>query len=562
MRHNFLIMSLAVGAFAFILSGCNSMKRLEKEVIRTAVIGEVTPQQLESVNGKIPFDYNVAFGPKQFLKKMTLKVTPKMMYSNNSTEVLQPIYFQGEKVKGSSYPVVAWKGATTYSQKMMMNYKPGMEKGVLWAEIEAMEKDKSVSMEPVILNQNGVKVWQQYTVNINGANYVPVFTETFVEDVPEVQIGAVSGYIMFPLAEANITDAQMKSAVMSQAEQAMKKVTAIPGVKITNMMLYVSSSPEGAEQLNKNLTTNRFNAAKGFFEKELGLTNMPMVKNPKFVVSQLVDENWDGLYLLLNDSNLKNKADMVKGLKVAKDNKSREVLLQSYIEQNSELKNVILPVLRRADFYIFYTVPMMEQGEQQLTYFIPQADLPTPTVPTQSNWQLLNDLAVVAIQNKDYRKAQNLLENAILLKQDANVLNNLGVVYASQNSNAKAADLLSKAQVKQQAKYNMGLILLKQGEYGKAISYLKVWPDINLAYAQLMNNDNRDALNTFKLLKLTNANEYYLEAVAAARVKDANTMAMALKKAIQMNSKLKQWAATDIEFYPYKGDAVFMQIVN
>lgn len=562
MKHNLLITGLAAATLAFVLTGCNSMKGLEKEVIRTAIVGEVTPQQLESVNGKIPFDYNVAFGPKQFHKKMTLKVTPKMMYGNNSVETLNPIYFQGEKVKGTDYSVVAWKGATTYSQKMMMNYKPGMEKGVLWAEIEAMHGNKSFAMEPVILNQNGVKVWQQYPISINGVNYVPVFTESFMEDMPEVAVGVVSGYIMFPLAESKITEAQMKSAVMMQAEKALKEVWSNPDAKIVNMLLYTSSSPEGAERLNKNLTSNRFKAAKSFFEKQLGIANTPMAKDPKFVVSQMVNENWDGLYLLLDDSNISGKADMVKEMKNAKTNQAREALLEMYIKKMPELKNVILPVLRRADFYIFYTMPAMEQDEQQITYYIPQADMPTPSVPTQSNWQLLNDLAVIAIQNKDYRKAQNLLEDAIVLKQDAAVMNNMGVIYANQNNNSKAIDLLSKAQVKQQAQYNMGLILMKQGNYAKAIPYLKAWPDINLAYAQLMNNDNRAALDTFKSLKLTNATEYYMEAVAAARVKDTNTMAMALQKAIQLNAKMKGWAATDVEFYPYRGEPVFMQIVK
>ena len=71
--------------------------------------------------------------------------------------------------------------------------------------------------------------------------------------------------------------------------------------------MYVSSSPEGPERLNKNLTTNRFNTAKAYFMKDLGLANTPMAKDTKFIVSNTVSENWEGLYMLLNDSNLKNR---------------------------------------------------------------------------------------------------------------------------------------------------------------------------------------------------------------------------------------------------------------
>lgn len=561
MRRTFLMAALAAVTLPFLMSGCNSMKKLQQNVIETAVIGKVQPQQLEAVNGVINFDYTVGFAPKEFPKKMVLKITPKMQYGDNMMK-LEPVYLQGEKVKGSDYPVVMHKGATTFTQKMSMNYREGMENGVLWADIEAMMGDKSFMMSPVILNKNGVKVWQKYPYTINGMKYWPVLTEAFVEDIPVQQVGVISGYIMFPLAESVITEQQKKSAVMAQAMNAMKKVLADKNAKIVNMLIYTSSSPEGAERLNKNLTSNRYKAAKSFFEKDLWLANTAVGKNPKLITSQMVTENWDGLYMLLDDSNIPNKAAIVKEIKAAPNNDKREAVLESYIKKIPELKNVILPILRRADFFIFYTVPEVVQEEGEVVYLVPQAAEKKPAVATQGNWQLLNDLAAIAIQKKEYAKAQRLLEDAIVLKQDAAVMNNLAAVYAQQGNSQKAVDLLSKAQIRKEAKYNMGLLLLQQGNYSKAIPYLKEMPNINLAYAQLMNNDNKDALRTFKSLNLTTPMEYYMMAVAAARTKDVQDMAMALQKAVQMNPQLKQWAATDIEFYPYKGESVFMQIIR
>ena len=174
----------------------------------------------------------------------------------------------------------------------------------------------------------------------------------------------------------------------------------------------------------------------------------------------------------------------------------------------------------------------------------------------------MNDLAVIALQNKDYTEAQKLLEAAIVLKQDPAILNNLGIVYAKQGNVSKASEMLNQAQVKKEAQYNMGLILLQQGNYQKAASYQQNTPNIYLAYAQLMAGDNGAAFNTFKKLKLTNATEYYLMAVAAARVKDVNAMTMALQKAIEMNPKLRQQAATDAEFQPYANNAVYRQLMK
>lgn len=560
MKRTFCMTGLAVVILSFFVVGCNPMKKLQQEVIETAVTGQVMPQQLEAVNGVINFDYTVTFAPKQFEKKMVLKITPKMQYGNQMLN-LAPIYLQGEKVKGSKYPVISHKVPTTFTQKFSIPFSEGMQTGVLWADIEAMRGDKSFMMSPVILNQNGVKVWQNYPIKIDGVTYVPVMSESITGDVPAEQVGIVSGYIMFPLGKATITPAEQKSAIISQAAQAMKKVMAIKGAKITNMFIYVSNSPEGPERLNKNLANERFTAAKGFFEKELSLVNNPMLKDPKFISKQTVIENWDGLYMLLENSDIKNKAEIINNLKTAPNAARRNALLDSYDSKIPELKNIILPILRRADFYVFYTVPKEVLEKEQIIYYVPQLAESVPAVSAPANWQLLNDLAVIAIQNKNHRKALKLLESAITLKQDAAIQNNMGVYYAlTGDKNAPA--MFDKAKIRKEARYNMGLLLLQQGNYGKAIPYLKEMPNVNLAYAQLMNNDNRDAWQTFDKVQNKNAMDYYMMAVAAARLKDTKNMAMALQKAVQMQPELKNWAATDITFYPYKGEAVYMEIVK
>lgn len=554
--------SALILALSFLMGSCNSMKKLEREAIETAVIGQVSPEQLISVDGTVNFNYNIAFAPKQFYKKLTLKVTPKMQYPGGE-EVLSPLYFQGEKVKGTNYPVIEYKGNTFSTHNLSFPFKEGMQKGVLMADIEAMMGDKSVTLTPAILNSNGVKVWKTYAYSIpSDPNAIPLFTETFVKDVPATGVGVVSGYVLFPLAQSVIPDAQKKSNIMMQASKQLKAVLADKNAQITNMIMFVSSSPEGAEQLNKNLTANRFKTSKAFFEKDLGFTNTPMAKNSKFVIANTVNENWDGLYLLLNDSNIKDKETMVKEMKNATTNAKREALLESYIKKIPQLKDVILPVLRRADFFVFYTVPATVQVENQVTaYYLPQLQ-ENSVLSSQTDVNLLNDLAVMAIQNKEYGKAKKLLESAIVMKQQPEIYNNLGITYMQEGNKAKAKEMFDKASVKKEAKYNMGLILMQEGNYKQAIPYLKEMPDINLAYSQLMAGDNRAALDTFKKLNLTNGYEYYLMAIAAARVKDTSAMATALQKAVQMDPQLKEKAATDREFYPYAQETIFIDIVE
>ncbi len=562
MRKLSLITSGVVLVLSFLMMGCNTMKKLERETIETAVVGKVSPQQLTSVDGVVNFNYNVAFAPKQFYKKMILKITPKMQYLGGE-EVMKPIYFQGDKVRGTDYPVVEYKGNTLGTYNLSFPYREGMQKGVLIADIEATIGHKSVMLTPAILNTNGVKEWKTYVYSLpNDPNAIPLFTETFVKDVPATGVGVISGYVLFPLAKSVIPDAQKRSSVMVQAEQEMKNVLTDKNAKITQMLMFVSSSPEGPERLNKNLTTNRLNVSKSYFLKTLGLANTPMAKQANFIVSNTVNENWEGLYMLLNDSQMKDKNVMVNDLQKAPNLSKREAILDSYIKTVPELKNAILPALRRADFYVFYTRPETMQVEEQVTaYYVPQLQ-ETSVLSARTDVNLLNDLAVVAIQNKDYRKAQKLLESAAAITPKPEVLNNLGIVYQNEGNSARAKEMYTKASMKKEAKYNLGMLLLQEKEYSKAIPYLKAMPNVNLAYAQLMANDNRAALETLKKLNLTEGYEYYMMAVAAARIKDVQTMAIALQKAIQLDPQLKTMAGSDKEFYPYAQESIYLNIVD
>ena len=68
----------------------------------------------------------------------------------------------------------------------------------------------------------------------------------------------------------------------------------------------------------------------------------------------------------------KLRSQIIKDLKSAPNATARNKVIDSYIAKIPELKEVILPVLRRADFFVFYTVPTTVQEDVQLTYFVPQ----------------------------------------------------------------------------------------------------------------------------------------------------------------------------------------------
>lgn len=543
-----------------LLVSCNSQRGMQKEVMQSAVMSRTVPSQLESYAGDINFDYVVDFVPGEFKKKTVMKITPVMEYNDRVVQ-LDPIYLQGEGVKHSNYTVIPNNKATTYSKPIQIQYRPGMENAVLWAEIETNNAhgNKGVAFEPVVVNPDGIEVWNQEPLMIDGVKYVPVMVQDFINTVPVEQVGCVGCYINFPMSQATISDKEAHNSSIVKAQNTLKSALAPQGAKISKVVMVISTSPDGSEAGNENLTKARADSARACFMKDFNLQTSPNAKSENFISESLVTENWDGLYEQLQSSNIPNKAQIVKELQSIQDNNLRSAKLLEYIKKYPVIKNEILPSLRRADCYVFYTVPEY-QVEQVVTY-APQLETMVMTPPT--DWKALNDLAVMAIQNGKYRKAQKLLESAaIIAKGNAIIYNNMGIACTGQGNILQASEHFKKAQIRKEAKYNMGLLLMESGEYKKAQSYLNNTPDAALAYCQLQCGENREALRTLKQISKHNANDYYLLAVAAARCNEPNTMGEALQTASHHDKKMKHKAKHDTEFYPYRNTEQYKNAVK
>ena len=542
------------------LASCNSQRKMQDESLQSAVTSRTMPAQLESYAGNINFDYVVDFVPGQFKKNTVMKITPKMQY-NDRVVALEPIYFQGEDVKHENYTVIPNDKATTYSKPFYLHYRPGMENAVLWAEIETNNAHgtKGVAIEPVVINPDGIQVWQEQPLVIDGVRYVPVLVQDFINTVPIEQVGCVGCYINFPISKSTISSAEAQNKTIMQAQNKLAQALKTKGANISKVVMVISTSPDGSEYVNDQLTKQRAESAKACFMKDLNLASSPNAKKANFISETWVSENWDGLYEQLEASTIPEKSDIIKELKAITDDNARSQKLVQYIKKYPVIKNEMLPSLRRADCYVFYTVPEY-QVEQVVTY-APQFETMVATPP--SDWKALNDLAVFAIQNKKYRKAQKLLETAaVIAKGNTIIYNNMGISCAGQGNTLKASENFNKAQIRKEAKFNMGILLMEMGDYKKAQSYLNSTPNVPLAYCQLQCGENKEALKTLKDIEKANAGDYYLLAVAAARCNEPNTMSYALQTACHHDRKLQHKAKHDTEFYPYRKTEQFQNAVK
>ncbi len=96
---------------------------------------------------------------------------------------------------------------------------------------------------------------------------------------------------------------------------------------------------------------------------------------------------------------------------------------------------------------------------------------------------------------------------------------------------------------------------IAQGQYERALSALKGSNTNGEALAMIMTKDYAGAQKVLATVKNADGNTAYLAAVAAARTNDAAAVAQNLKKAVSLDSSLKEKAQKDLEFAKYQ-DAV------
>ncbi|HOI33368.1 MAG TPA: hypothetical protein PLC47_11410, partial [Bacteroidales bacterium] len=170
----------------------------------------------------------------------------------------------------------------------------------------------------------------------------------------------------------------------------------------------------------------------------------------------------------------------------------------------------------------------------------------------------------VELQMGNVAEAKRLLQKAAgMTDKSAEVHNNLAVVAVMERDFATAEMHLNKAKaLGGDVNYNMGIVNIYKGDYAKAVSLMQGEKcDYNLGLAQLLNKDYSAAKNTLGCAPET-AEGFYLMAVASARTDDASAVYTNLIKAIQKDENYKNTAKWDREFMKYYSEPDFQNIVQ
>ena len=522
---------------------CSSIEKMAKMAENVTV--ECAPSPLEAVAGQINPLVAVTYPADYFHPKAILEVTPVIVYEGGE-QAMDPIIYQGEKVK-NNYKVVPSDGATV-KENLHFEFVPGMEKSYLELRGVARLKGRFVTL-PSKKVADGVNTTYQL-VDLEGE--LPYKADDYMEVISQT----AEGQILYNVNSAEVRQNQLKSQSIKNFLAALDEINSNSRKTLEGTEVVAYASPEGGQSLNRKLSDKRAGTAEKAWDKVTKGHNAddPYVKS--------VGQDWEGFKELVEASDIRDKDLILRVLSMYSDPAVRESEIRNMSEIYKELKDEVLPELRRARFIA--NVEYQNYTPEELQALVDE------NIDVLDEEALLRAAALI----KDPAKKISIYKKAINKYDSDRARFNTGVAYLEQGKVAEAAAAFNKvgaddpdlknakgvvalrkgdyadaarlfvAAGNDVSKANQGALNILYGNYEKAAADLAGGKGCNPALAYLLNGQLDKASAALKC-QCPKAN--YIRAIIAARKGQVADAKAYLEKACK-DPELAKRAENDIEF--------------
>ncbi|MBN2894236.1 MAG: tetratricopeptide repeat protein [Bacteroidales bacterium] len=589
-----LTLQLIAVVLVFALGGCGLGKMVDNANL---IQYQVNPNPLEMHADSVQVEINVTFPAKYFNKKAYLVITPTIKSDNGNNEIgLVSQTLQGEKVKDNN-PVIPYDRGGSFTYKDKIPYDVAYRMSDLELKIAANKggngKDFSFGTvkigEGIIttpeLVDEGLKVDNGSQGN-TGEGLMRTVTPKV--DLPKSRTEKQSLVLYYPVQKENLTSNEQKKSEIDEFLTTVKNAKENKDIVFQDITIASYASPDGPVDLNSNLVEGRGDNSQKFMTGKFKKAKVEGADQSDFMKRETTpDEDWEGFKNAVQQSNMADKDVILRVLSMYSDPDVREREIKNMSAVYDELRNDILPKLRRSEIIATYETRQKTQQElinmgkttpkdlSQVELFYGAqsaegADKETiyKNYNTQysSDWKGFNNLGVYYIKNNQLDDAEAQLQKAEAADaNNAAVINNMGVLYWAKGDYDNAAKYFKQASQidpSDDINYNLGVICIKKGNYADAVTKFGSTPSFNKSLAQTLNSSNTDAINTLNSVKSQEAYYFYLKAVEAAKNSDDNGVFTNLKTAVQKDATIKAYASEDMEFARYFEDETFKSIIQ
>lgn len=598
-----LICVMLTAGLAF--SSCESLKKM---VANHSTMAKyvATPNPLEMQGDKIKVEIKGNYQPKYFVTKAMVVFQPALNYEGGSI-LLKPMVLRGEKTKGQGLMIGSANGGSfTYTDEIA--YQEGMDQSQLVlnpvAYMEKKAKNLQVTNEAeasqvagnVRLGETPVAQGTMITASRIDKMGAALAVEDHGYEKETVIPHDATIYFLVDMANLNWNLPLNKKAETQAGIKALDSLLKT-GMQIKQVQINAWASPEGEESRNQNLSDNRVKTGEKYFmdaynkflnQRARALKVKPnSLKQDIDMQTQSMGEDWNGFLADLRASKIADKNTIINVISSHTDKATREQEIRNMTVIYKEIEDDILPSLRRCEIHVDFLENKLTD-EQIAEYALTAPDslkinelLYGAVLNDDPAQQLAIYMAAIRLYPEDYRayvnlanllsreegklsEAQALLDAANGMKpNDARILNNMGAIALARGEFDNAKSLFESASSCAEAQENMGIIAIKEGRYGVAVSQLSAKTcRYNLALAQLLNGDIDQAKATLNCMEPQDDDGLYLLAVCAARQDNKAEAIDALAKAFAMNAALKAQARTDIEFAKWAYETDFQNVLR
>lgn len=563
------LMVVAVSVLAF--SSCNCFKKMAQN--RDDIKLTVTPEILALNNGKVAADINVTFPAEYFNAKATVKVTPVIVFEGGEVAGT-PKYYQGNKVN-NNYAVVDAENGASLTQHVEFNYDPRMDQCQLQLRAEIKCGDKEFTY--VNLNNGAVPSKKEARIlagsdNAAKAALLKEYGLTVAYGLNTLQRDIQYGDVMAPMANnyklvnTYVSKTDMRYAInSSKITKKNKEAADLDGFKAhvdeqlgneriqQNITVKGYASPDGPEKFNDKLSKARSESSKKVVAKLLKESGLD-------VDAAAYGEDWEGFKAMVEQSDIQDKNLILQVLSLYNSSAQRENEIKNMASVFTELKEDILPELRRAQ--IVNSSDVTGNTDEEIKALL------------ASNGELNVEeylYAAESLSDNAEEQVEILTRASEKFADDARVWNNLGIAQTKAGEKAeglksfeKAASLTSSQELNKNLllsnlangnsdearKYAAGVdaetkaaLAASEGDYAAAAQELK---GINAAVAHYMNNNFTAAKQA--IANDNSAEADYLRAVIASKEGDMKTAQAQLNSAIAKKPCMAERAKNDVHF--------------
>ena len=558
MRNNKLFLFLTIVMSFF---GCG-LEKMASDYDK--VTYEQTPTVLEVHGGDVVVDLKGTFPEKYFAKKATVEIIPVIIGEDGVETKLKSVILQGEQATGGEETIFFESGGDfTYSDKI--KYKEGMINSSLELRALATLEDDNKILGPVIIAKGVVAT----SMRVENDEIVAVANHGY----KEVETISETATIYFLVNKSNIRTTEKSD----EDVQKLKNFIEL-GYKTESFVIKSSSSPEGTEKINTELSDNRQNSTLTYAKYLLKKLKAEGSFNDDHYKLSSAGADWEGFNNLVKNSSILEKSTILSltDRNKEKSQKEKGELLQDMAQVYDALENDVLQYLRKSEITINSYKPKKTREEivllsttnpselsvEELLYSATlkenssrSLEIYNTIVELHNDWRAYNNIAVFYLSAGNLDKA---LENLNQAKEngganESSVLTNFGIIASWNGESNKAQKLFDKANT---GNYNKGNLNLRRGDYRSACRYYRGQETYNATLASILygNNNSTCSENT--------AACYYLNAIAGARSGNTTMLFKNLEKAIQESDMYKNESLKDLEFLNYRDHEKFISLTK